>query len=376
MSTSTKAAGGLLVLSNKAVERCLTKMSAQKICDGQARVFRALSAQRRQGSGIKTTDSDDATVIDNPQRLVVGMPNHVGLFMPARFGETTTCKIVGVPSTSAAPPGLPGSTVIMDPLTGKVKALIDASNLTALRTAAGSMLATMLYRPLTSSQNLRLVVFGGGRQAYYHAWMMAKLYGSKLVQVTFVTRRPLRDTELGSIAAAMRPEEAQSPAQDVVMVEHIEAKGVTSAEDAAKEVAQADVVCCCTPSTQALFNFKDLKKGAHLNLVGSYKPTMQEVEPELVQEAFAASQLVADSIEACSHEAGDLIKADIDFSSPKLKEMGDVLAEAASGSFKTTPNSVSVFKSVGVGIQDVVIAEDVLAEAQASGSGLGVQVDY
>ncbi|CAO1625689.1 unnamed protein product [Parajaminaea phylloscopi] len=380
MSTTQRSAEGLLVLSSKAVEKCLQTMSAKKICQGQSRVFRELSAQRRRKTSAESTAQDGQDiVIDNPQRLVLGLPHHVGLFMPARFGSTTTCKIVGVPSSSQAPPGLPGSTVVLDPATAKVKALVDASNLTALRTAAGSMLATMLYRPIEESQDpLKMVIFGGGRQAYYHAWMMAKLYGSRLTHVTFVTRRPLRETELPNIAAAMGSDDGARQVQgkaDTVQVDHVVARGVTSAEDAARELREADVVCCCTPSTQPLFRFADLKRGAHLNLVGSYKPAMQEVEPELVREAFDSAQLIADSIEACSHEAGDLLKADIDFTSPNLREMGDVLEDAAAGRLKSNPSAVSLFKSVGVGIQDVVIAEDVVEEALRDGS-IGSFVDY
>lgn len=290
------------MLSNKAVEECLKTMSPMKICEGQSRVFRELSAKRCQSLPNASSQShdQDAVVIDNPQRLVLGLPEHAGLFMPARFGSTTTCKIVGVPTSSNAPPGLPGSTVLLDPHTAKVKALLDASNLTALRTAAGSMLATMLYKPVESSSDpLRAVIFGGGRQAFYHAWMLAKLYGTRLTNVTFVTRRPLLETELPSISAAMDVEEGSRDGSSMVRVEHLLASGVTNAEDTGRELREADIVCCCTPSTRPLFRYADLKQGAHLNLIGSYKPFMQEVEPEVIQKALANEQLVADSIDAC-----------------------------------------------------------------------------
>lgn len=300
---------GLLILSAEDVQRCLARMSAQTICKGQENVFLSiwqLTQQRDFVERYRRMGKD--SVVDhgmpfvqrytaecqNPQRLAVDMKDHTALFMPARLGEHTACKIVGVPKpagTSAAggggaiaEAGIPGSTVLLDPLTAKVKAIVDSSVLTALRTAAGSAIATRHTHPVDSLERkeaLHLVIFGGGRQAFYHAWMLQRVYQlpkrPKLPQIgyiTFVTRKPLAQTALPQLAR--ETQEGQPRAGDpdgMVRIGDIVAEGVTSSDETAvaRLVGQANIVCCCTPSTKPLFRFADLKKGAHVNLVGSCK---------------------------------------------------------------------------------------------------------
>ncbi|PWN26849.1 NAD(P)-binding protein [Jaminaea rosea] len=332
------------------------------------------------------TDPDRPVPLDNPQRLALTLDSHTALFMPARFGSSTACKIVGVPSASASPSiaqaGIPGSTILLDGQTAKVKAIVDSTILTALRTAAGSVLATQLFLPAGErgpQGGYKVVVFGGGRQAFAHAWLLDQVYGGEVgTQVTFVTRKMMNKTELPAIAREF-PGVNEEPEPGSVYVGTHPAKGVTSddKEAIASLVSEADIVCCCTPSTEPLFRFEDLKRGAHVNMVGSYKPHMQEVEPDLMRSAAAAGTLLVDSTEACAHEAGDLIKAGINALQSTdehiVKELGAEL-EQSSQSSRSTERRVSVFKSVGVGVQDVRIAEDIY-EAAVRGA-IGSSIPY
>lgn len=300
---------GLLILSAEDVQRCLARMSAQDICKGQEDVFRKiwqLTWDRQlivdyKRKGLHHMVEHEMPPLQrstaecqNPQRLAVDLRDHTALFMPARLGERTACKIVGVPKpaeTSAAggggavaEAGIPGSTVLLDPLTAKVKAIVDSTVLTALRTAAGSAIATQQTHPVDSLERkeaLRLVIFGGGRQAYYHAWMLQRVYQlpkrpklPQIGQITFVTRRPLTQTALPQLARELQEGQPRAGDPDgVVRIGDIVAEGVTSSDETAvaRLMGRANIVCCCTPSTKPLFRFADLKKGAHVNLVGSCK---------------------------------------------------------------------------------------------------------
>ena len=97
---------------------------------------------------------------------------------------------------------------------------------------------------------------------------------------------------------------------------------------------------------------------------------MQEVEPELIQQAAAAGALLVDSVDACSHEAGDLLQARVP--SSQWRELGSVLPVEGGDPSPLTPGPVraSVFKSVGVAAQDVAAAGRALANAERAGLGV------
>lgn len=277
-------------------------MSVQDICDGQEAVFRATSkvtylrrkVNHYKGYGQHASAEREEPlaaaaekVCQIPKRLAVDLDEHTALFMPARVGGHTACKIVGVPkpastsagATAATEAGIPGSTILVDGGTAKVKAIIDATVLTALRTAAGSALATQMWHPVKSFERgrpLRLVIFGGGRQAFYHAWMLYQVYqtaeGSEIGRIDFVTRRPLAQTALPQLAKETNAgQPRQGDPHDVVRIGDLVAQGVTSdnEEAVADLLGQADVICCCTPSTEPLFRLRDINRGTHVNLVGS-----------------------------------------------------------------------------------------------------------
>lgn len=136
-------------------------------------------------------------------------------------------------------------------------------------------------------------------------------------------------------------------------------------------VADADVICTMTSSTQALFPSSAVKPGAHMCLIGSYKPHMREVEDALVKRAGV---VLVDSREACGHEAGELQG----MSDDQLVELGEVVDVSTRDKAVAKVNGqgdVNIFKSVGLGVQDVAISAVVLAEAERMGLGVVVP-DY
>jgi ornithine cyclodeaminase len=142
------------------------------------------------------------------------------------------------------------------------------------------------------------------------------------------------------------------------------------AESPGQAVHEADVICAATTSTNPVFRDMDLKPGVHVNGVGSYTEKMQEIPEDTV----ARARVVVDSRSASLAEAGDLIlplekglitEADIH------GEIGEVAAGQISG--RQSDEEITVFKSVGVAVQDVAVAELVLR--RAAELGLGVEVD-
>jgi ornithine cyclodeaminase len=135
-------------------------------------------------------------------------------------------------------------------------------------------------------------------------------------------------------------------------------------------VREADVICTTTTSRTPVFTDADLKAGAHINAVGSFRPEVQEIPEGTIQRA----RLVVDSREACWAEAGDLIVprakgliSDEDI----LAELGEIVGGSKVG--RESPADITLFKSVGNAVQDVSVAAKIIEEAAKH--GLGTQVD-
>lgn len=136
-------------------------------------------------------------------------------------------------------------------------------------------------------------------------------------------------------------------------------------------VASADIICTATPSTKALFRAAWVKAGTHINLIGSYTRHMVEVEEELIHRA---ALVAVDSRDACSTEAGDLLNAGM--KPEEMVEIGQII-ESDGGFPKSAglvekvkrAGGITIFKSVGVGPQDVAIAGLIVSRAESLGIG-------
>lgn len=128
---------------------------------------------------------------------------------------------------------------------------------------------------------------------------------------------------------------------------------MTENQDVLKD---CDIICTATNSEAPLFLQKHLKKGVHINAIGSYKPTMQELDPAILQNA----SIYVDQMEACLAESGDLIKPIQSglFSADHVKgEIGNFISGKIKG--RTSDAETTVFKSVGVAIQDFAVANKI-----------------
>jgi alanine dehydrogenase len=280
--------------------------------------------------------------------------NGVTLFMPAYLAssDALAAKIVSVfPGNPAQ--GLPliyAVVIVMDAETGRPVALMDGTYLTALRTGAASGVATdLLARP-----NARVAaIFGAGAQARTQLEAVCTVRRIEKVWVYDVS-----PDAAAAYAAEMKQRGAPIPTD------------VRAADSPAQAVRDADVICTATTSTTPVFADGDLKPGVHVNGIGAYTPEMQEVPAETV----ARAKVVVDSRSASLAEAGDLI---IPLRERRITEEdihGEV-GEVAAGKIpsRTTNEEITFFKSVGVAVQDVAVAELILRRAEES--GLGVEVE-
>ena len=253
-------------------------------------------------------------------------------------GAGASVKLVTVMPGNAAR-GLPTHYAMVawfDVVTGEPLALLDGATVTSMRTGAASGVGTrLLARP--DAQVLAL--FGVGGQA---AWQVRAVMAA----------RPIREVRVHSRTAARREAFASAMGEEL-------GPGVTvvAAPTARDALHGADVVCTATTSREPIFSADLVEPGTHLNAVGSFRLDMTELPPEL----FARAGLVAvDSREAALAEAGELVTAIRRglIAEDGFVEIGEIPREWAAG---RDPSAITIFKSVGLAIQDLAAAELVLA---------------
>ena len=269
-----------------------------------------------------------------PQRQAVDVNGATMLVMPAagRSGAAGVKLVTLQPENpSRGLPLLHGSYVLFRAGTLEPAAVIDGAELTALRTAAISGLAT---RMLARDDARRLVVFGAGVQARSH--VEAMLAVRDVEQVTVVGRNP--------DAAAQ-------------LVLDLRSTGIDATVGAAAAVAEADLVCCCTTSAQPLFDGTLLREGAHVNAIGSYQPHTREIDTATV----TRGSLAVDDREAALAEAGDLQLPIAEGAITTAAILADLPELAGGAAVRRAATDITVFKSVGAAWQDLIVAEALIS---------------
>jgi ornithine cyclodeaminase len=285
-----------------------------------------------------------------PLRPVVKPPgeSHVlGLMPTFRSGESPlyALKTVAVFPGNAAKGLDPhqGTVTLYDGTTGEVRAVMNASPITAIRTAAVSGVAT---RALAREDAHVLAIVGAGHQAYPHVEAMLEARPFDEIRVSSRTR------ESAERLAAKWPA----------------ARAVDSNEEA---VQGADVICTVTQSAEPVLQYGWLAPGAHINAVGACFPHTRELDSETV----ARSSFFTDRRESCENEAGDYIiplKEGAISDEHIRAELGEVLAAAARG--RTSPEEITVFESLGLAVEDLAAAE--YLAGRAGEAGVGTTVDF
>jgi ornithine cyclodeaminase/alanine dehydrogenase-like protein (mu-crystallin family) len=285
--------------------------------------------------------------LHQPLRSVVRPPDESSLMglMPAhRGGERPAWALKAIcifPGNPAR--GLDahqGAVALFDGDTGELRALLNASAVTEIRTAAVSAVAT---RALARDDSRVAAIIGSGVQGRSHVAAM----------------RAVRDWDEIRVWS---PTTAHAEAL-------ASATGTVAAGSAEEALTGADVVCTTTNAREPVLRREWLAAGAHVNAVGSSIPTTRELDTATV----AGSAFFVDRRESTVNEAGDyLFPLQEGAIGPDhiRAELGDVLVGAAPG--RTSPDELTVFKSLGIAVEDLAAAEHVYRRARDEGVGVEV----
>jgi ornithine cyclodeaminase/alanine dehydrogenase-like protein (mu-crystallin family) len=283
--------------------------------------------------------------IQQPLRTVVRPRDAAGFMglMPAYFaggyGLKAICVTPGNPAIGKD--AHQGGVLLFDADTGEPLALVNASAVTEIRTAAVSAVATdLLARPGAAE----LAIIGTGVQGRAHARALAAT--RPLTGIRLTGRDPARARE----AAAELTGELGLP--------------VTAFGSAAEAVQGADIVVTATSSAQPVLRREWIGTGTHVNAVGACLPQAREIDTATMAEAA----LFADSRESVTNEAGDyLLAAAEGISNPVRAELGELLTGTAPG--RAGQDEITLFESLGLAAEDLIAASYLQEKATRQGAG-------
>jgi ornithine cyclodeaminase len=275
-----------------------------------------------------------------------GADNLLGL-MPAYRGGAQSAfalkEIVVAPANPAR--GLDthmGGVLLHDGETGELIAVLNASPVTEIRTAAVSAVAT---RALARPDAQRVAILGAGAQARGHVHAMRAVLDDPEIRI-WSRNLDAAERLAGEVGATV------SPSVDAALF-------------------GAEVVCTTTAAVEPIVEKRWLARGAHVNAVGSCFPTVRELDTETV----AHSSFFTDRRESCLNEAGDYILAAAEgaIGPDHIKaELGEVLAGMHPG--REHEDELTVFESLGIAVEDLASAELVVRRAREQ--GVGSEVDF
>lgn len=324
---------GTVILTQSEVRRLLPMRSCMDLMD---EVLRSLG----RGEGM------------NPLRSGMRLPSEKGILglMPGVSGspEALGLKVVTVfpGNHGTVYDSHQGLVVLFDTQHGLPTGILDASEITAIRTAAVSGVATSL---LARKNTTTLAIIGSGVQARTHLEAM-------LLARRFTTVRVYSPTAANRDAFARN----ESSRHDIEVVAH------GSVESA---VAGADVICTVTSARNPVLKGAWIAPGAHINAVGSSVSSTRELNTT----AVAMSRLYVDRRESTLNEAGDFLFAKADGvidDDHIVAEIGEILLGRHPG--RESDNEVTLFKSLGLAVEDLAAAHFVLERARAEGIGVRV----
>lgn len=295
---------------------------------------------------LKAMTAVSAGAFKAPSRVMTPLVDNTG-FLAVMLGSASNpliygAKIVSIHPTNptAGRPVLQGFVALFDHHSGTPIALVDGAEITALRTGAASGLATrLLARPDART----LGVLGCGVQASAHLEAICAVRHIQEVRVwgrSTEKARAFAERHANSVSAPIRP--------------------VIDAQDA----AACDVVCAVTSASEPVICGAWLQPGAHVNLVGAHRPTTRESDTALIRR----SRLYVDCLASAFDEAGDIVipitEGAID-RSHVIGEIGALVRGDITG--RRSPDEVTVYKSVGIVVQDLIAAHAVYTRCKLAG---------
>jgi alanine dehydrogenase len=299
---------------------------------------------------LRALASGDAIL---PLRPIMRLPDGglLGL-MPGYLGDI---RAAGVKVISVSPnnegteyDSHQGAVLLFDTEHGCLRAIVDATSITAIRTAAVSALATkLLARPDAGD----LAILGSGTQARSHLEAMLLVREIRRVRVWSRT-----------------PAHARAFAEQASRQHGIEVEAAAGVQEA---VRGADLICTVTSAREPVLFGEWISPGTHVNAVGTSLPTARELDTAAVVKA----RLFVDRLESALNEAGE-------FLFPKREgaigdehivgEIGDILLGKVSG--RRSPDEITLFKSLGLAIEDLAAAYYIYNKGMREGEGVRVEI--
>jgi|SRR5215213_2577083 len=291
--------------------------------------------------------------VHQPLRTVIRPPDAAGMMglMPsytsgarAAFGLKAVCVFPGNPARGMD--SHQGAVLLFGAETGELQAVVNASAVTAIRTAAVSGVAT---QALAREDACDLAVLGAGVQARSHVEAMSHV-------------RPIRRCRV----ASRRVESARKLADELKGSYAFPVEAVETVEEALRG---ADLIVTATSAADSVVRREWVSEGAHINAVGSCTPHTRELDAATV----AASSLFVDSVESTVNEAGDYLCAlreGVIGREHIRAELGEVLRGAKPG--RASAEEVTLFKSLGIAVEDLAAAKYLYDKAGETGAGTWV----
>ena len=289
----------------------------------------------------------------NPLRNLMWLPDKTGVIgmMPAYLEES---QVMGLKAISVFPgnhateyDSHQGTVMLFETQNGRLLAMVDAGKITAIRTAAVSGVATRL---LASTDAENLAILGSGVQAASHLDAMRVVRNIKRVKVW-----------------SRNFDHAQSFAQRESTRLSLSIEAIENAERAVEE---ADIICTVTSSTDPILQGDWIAPGTHINAVGSSVPFARELDTA----AVVKSKLFVDRRESTLNEAGDFLfpqKEGAINDAHVLWEIGDILLDKVKG--RESVNDITLFKSLGLAVEDVAAAHFIYQKLSKQGGGRWVE---
>lgn len=285
-------------------------------------------------------------IVFDPERkgALASMPSYLG--EPKAFGSKVITYFMG--NTNTKFDSHQGVVLLFEMENGRLLGIMDASSITAIRTAAASGVATRL---LARRNSKTLAILGSGTEAATH--IQAMLTVRDVESVLVWSRTPGNAQKFVERSAASFPS--------------VELKVAGSVRQA---VSNADIICATTSAVEPILAGEWVKQGAHINAVGSSLPTARELDSQ----AVLKSRLFVDRRESALSEAGDFLipkKEGLIDDSHIKGELGEVLTGRVVG--RSDENEVTLFKSLGIATEDVAAAHLLYTKATTLGSGTWVE---
>ncbi|WP_411843851.1 ornithine cyclodeaminase family protein [Salinicoccus sp. HZC-1] len=259
------------------------------------------------------------------------------LYMPciSKASKTSIIKTVSIFPVNKDLPTTQGNILVTDLADGQHKASMDASYLTRLRTGAMTAIAT---DKLARKESRVLGVIGTGNMAF------EQVLG--VMEVRDIEKVILFNRTAGKAHA---------------FADRLKAFGVDAAfevaEDVSEVVAASDIINCATQSAEPVFDGRDLRAGVHVNGVGSFKPSMREMDNETIAKA---NKIYVDDLEAIEEEAGELMHA-VESGIITWEDIQGSLVDIFDGDYLRTDDAeITLYKCVGAGYFDLAVAGGVM----------------